>query len=184
MSKTLNINAPAWVKDTFQSGTYRAKELKGPLQLIRLVNSQFYTAGSQKNVPSFWMRAPLFESMRRTAEKELRNQGIRDRDGLVGIHMRFQLRDKLAVCGNWSPLDSFIRLNLPKGSSVIAFVGKVKGQPYYDPSDKYDPDAKAKSQQASAGGIALPGGAIQVVIDFSLPENRAMKRHISGPFTF
>jgi hypothetical protein len=166
------------------SGPYRACRLQGPATLVRLVTTggrapegQRFEANRRDG--SFWFTEQDFLRLKAQALADLRGQGdprrLHDR---LGMYLRHQFRDLLAVRRDWTPsFDGYVRLSLSAGESLVALVGAVDGQPVYSPSFS----GEASSRQA---GIRLAGGLTQFVIDFRFPPNRAHASRIVGPFIF
>lgn len=164
---------------TFIPGQASPVRLHGPLNLVRLIQRSRYSV--MLDTPGdFWIEAALFHSFLAAARADLAAQNIGTRGPLVGLHARFQLRDALAVCADWSLLDHFIELRLPPGQSLVALMGQAAAQPYYS----LDTHRSDDHRRAEAAGIRLPGKATQVVIDFHHPDNRDAVRFVRGPRPF
>ncbi len=163
---------------TFANGRCTPCRLLGPASLVRLVDSSRYFSASPPG--DFWMEESLFRMFIANAHSDLLSQNKGLPPHLVGLHARFQLRDALAVSRDWSNLDCFISLTLPPGASVIALVGEARGQSYYS-AEFHDQAARAKAEEI---GVTLPGGRVQVVIDFQFHANQTARNWVRGPFPF
>ena len=191
-----NYQIPSWVAQTFASESYRTFRIEGPTTLVRLLNTENESI-EEASSGLFWLEKSEFNKLRQSAKKAIEAERKRRKAGgqspmnnpemAVSLHTRFQLRDRLAVCGNWSDLNKFVSLSIPAGQNLIAFLGATAAQPYYsfDPK-KFGPDSKEARQQKKAedGNIRLPGGLRQIVIDFRMPENQPLKKRISAPKWF
>ncbi|MBN8459297.1 MAG: hypothetical protein J0M04_15815 [Verrucomicrobia bacterium] len=157
-------------------GGFQTVRLHGPCKLIRLVENPRFR---QDRPGDYWMEADTFFQARLAAARDLAAQNVEEgkRPALAGLIVRFILRDQLAVCRDWSGLDSFIALDLPPGMSLLALIGNAKMQPYYSTSDPGHAGAEA-------AGVRLPGLGVQIVIDFQLPENRPAAAMVSQPMPF
>jgi hypothetical protein len=175
--------------DTISSfdGGYDPCRLHGPVRLVRLVTSggiapegQTYRANNPQG--SFWLAERDFLRLRNLAEADLRQQqgsgNFRNTfSDLVGLYMRHQLRDLLAVRRDWTPsFDGYMVLSIPRSCSAVALVGRVRQQPVYSPTF----DGHATAQKA---GIRLAGGLTQYVIDFQFPANRQLTTLVTGPLS-
>jgi hypothetical protein len=160
---------------TFASSGFRACRLHGPASLVRLVHGERYSILASN---AYWIEAAVFQKFLAEARSEIARQGDAPPAHLVGLHMRFQLRDALAVSRDWSDLDHYIELHLPPGQALVALVGQAAGQPYYSVRQSAD------HARAEAANIRLPGGGEQIVIDFKHPSNRDAVRFVSGTIPF
>ena len=191
-----NYKIPSWVVQTFAGESYRTFRVEGPTTLVRLLNSENKSIeGASSGL--FWLEKSEFSKLQLSAKKAIEAERTKRKtanqspmsnpDMAVSLHTRFQLRDNLAICGNWSDLNKFVSLSIPAGQSLIAFLGAAAAQPYYkfDPK-KFGPDSKEARQQKKAedGNIRLPGGLRQVVVDFRMAENQPLVNLISPPQWF
>ena len=161
---------------SFHNQVFHTESLQRPLSLVRLVERQRHLATQSRNSETYWMLKQDFQKLQQEARRELGKQGIAN-PALTGLYMRFEARDDLAVCRDWSHLDSYLIWDIPPQSGVLAYIGQAARQPYYS--------KKAKThQRAEAAGVSLPGLGTQLVIDFNLKENFSHKSLIRGPFLF
>lgn len=176
--------AEAWTPDpdTVLSfcGGYQACRLHGPARLVRLLahagqapEGQFY--GANRTDGAFWLAETDYERLRQAALADLAGQADGGRSGTrLGLYLRLQLRDLLAIRRDWTPsFDYLAPLQLPRGASVVALVGRIRRQPVYSPGF-------AGAEGAARAGIDLPGGLTQYVINFQFPANQGAVEHI-GP---
>ncbi len=135
--------------------------------------------GPNRRDGSFWFAEQDFFRLKGQAAADLRGQGGSDQlRKRLGMYLRLQLRDFLAVRRDWTPsFDGYVVLSLPAGASVIALVGRVNEQPVYSS----DFPGEASARQA---GIILPGGLTQYVIRFGFEPNRHARKCIIPPFEF
>jgi hypothetical protein len=82
--------------------------------------------------------------------------------------LRFLLRDRLAVAGDWNDFHSCVALRLPAGTTIAAAVGPATAQPFL---------VNGRSSGRQFGPLMLSGGAKQYIIDV---EPR-LGRHLFGP---
>jgi hypothetical protein len=166
--------------------------LSGPPGLIRLVEKGGLKAGA------FWFGEPAFSRLRAQAKADLARQHPGEKEPfarpmkeMVGMYMKHCLRQDLAIRKNWTEnFDSYAVLPLRPQDALVAWVGKVRPQPYYS---KPDPRGLTKEEyaarmhvfeQAEAGGVSLMAGEDQYVIDFRFPANRMLEQRILGPWEF
>lgn len=170
----------AWTPDrdtvnSFTNGIYQPCKILGAARLVRLLShagqapeGQMYKANLEEG--SFWFDEQDYFRIKAAAEADLRSQaGKEDASAKlksrIGIYLRHQFRNLLAVRRNWTPsFDYYVLLEIPAGSSVIALEGSVAQQPVYS-SDFQGATAAKKA------GIRLEGGLKQFVIDFRFPAN-------------
>lgn len=137
--------------------------------------------GANREDGSFWFAEHDFLRIRSQAVADLRSQGgagdWRRRLKLrVGMYMRHQLRDLLAVRRDWTPsFDYYEVLEVPAKESVVALEGFVGDQPVY--SDGFPGAESAKS-------IRLAGGLRQYVIRFDFPANQKAFAWSGSPRSF
>ena len=162
-------------------------KLTGPGRLIRLVQFGKTTRTGEILQPSrfagdCWFEERLFQRLRASALAELATQNgtqsgtaqYTPRKDLMGLHMKFNLRDSLAVSRDWNDFDAYVSFSFGPNEAVVALVGKIKGQSYYSVNNPGHAGAES-------AGISLPGGEDQYVIDFSFPANRRLANRINGP---
>jgi hypothetical protein len=119
---------------------------------------------------SFWFDEQDYFRIKTGAEADLRTQASRDGSqeklkSRLGMYLRHQFRDLLAVRRDWTPsFDYYILLDIPLRKAVIALQGTVGEQPVY--SNNFPGAAAAKKAR-----IRLQGGLKQYVIDFRFPPN-------------
>jgi hypothetical protein len=169
-----------------------AYRLSGPPGLVRLVQNGGLKTGA------FWFSETVFSRLRAQAKADLARQSAghkepfsRPMKEMVGMYMRHCLRQDLAICKDWTEnFDSYAVLPLRPQDTLIAWVGKIRPQPYYA---KPDPAKFTKAEyadrlrvfeQAEAGGVSLLAGEDQFVIDFRFSANRALESRILGPWEF
>jgi len=172
--------------DTISSfaGPYRACRIHGPARWVRLVTIGGQAPEGQRFRPNrldggFWFAESDFLHLKNHAEADLRTQGgggqLGDR---LGMYLRHQFRDLLAVRRDWTPsFDGYVVLSVPAKASVIALVGRVKGQPVYSPT--FPGEASAR-----LAGITLAGGLMQYVINFEFTANRNCRSFIGTSLPF
>ncbi|MFO1501430.1 MAG: hypothetical protein U1G07_24085 [Verrucomicrobiota bacterium] len=169
-------------------GRFRAAKVNGPARLMRLLShtgqapeGQRYSANALEG--SYWFAEEDFRRIQRAAARDLAQQRSPLDSGekvaaRLGIYMRHQLRQFLAVRRDWTPsFDYYAILSIPPGRSLAALVGKVRAQPVYSPEF----DGEARARQA---GLRLEGGLTQYVIQFGFPENRPARDWIQRPQAF
>jgi hypothetical protein len=163
---------------------HRACRIRGPARLVRLITvggqapeGQFF--GPNDPEGAFWFAEDDFLMLKACAQADLGGQGRPDRFGeRLGMYLRHQFRDVLAVRRDWTPsFDGYVLLSVPAGASVTALVGWIKEQPVYSP--KFPGEASGR-----LAGIRLAGGLTQYVINLKFPANRPARRWIgaSQPF--
>lgn len=178
----------AWQPDadtvtSFQHAAFTACRVLGPARLVRLlchagVAPEGQTYGANRQDGSFWFTEDQFHQLRAAAIADLRSQGGGSERDRLRAYLRLQLRDVLAVRRDWTPsFDYFAVLAIPDGKAAVALMGKIAGQPVYDPSTY-------AGQQSSRQGVFLAGGLTQYVIDFRFKANSGLERCIQGPFGF
>jgi hypothetical protein len=157
------------------NGIYRPCKILGPARLMRLLSHAGQAPEGQMYKPnleegSFWFDEHDYFRIRSEAEADLRAQaGREDRPeklkSRVGVYLRHQFRNLLAVRRDWTPsFDYYIMLVAPANNSVVALEGSVGEQPVY--SNDFPGAAAAKKAR-----IRLAGGPKQYVIDFRFPPN-------------
>ena len=180
----------AWQPDattvnSFMGGIFRPCKILGHARLVRLLShagqapeGQMYEANRMDG--SFWFDEQDFLRVRSQAEADLRSQGgtgdwhqrLKSR---IGMYMRHQFRDLLAVRRDWTPsFDYFVLLVVPAGEAIVALEGWVGDQPVY--SDEFP-----GSDAARKAGVRLAGGLKQYVIRFDFAANRKALAWFDGP---
>jgi hypothetical protein len=160
--------------------------IAGPGRLVRLLQMErFNREGALVRESAlagqFWFDEMTFISMRMGARAEIaaqarsgKNAFINSQETLAALHAKFSLREDLAISKDWTTeFDAYAVLPLDQRDSLVALVGRVMSQPYY--------------QRAPAGTLSpaeLPGMQKQYVIDFTFPANRAFAARIQGPHPF
>lgn len=181
MIRTQQIpRSAAWIPDrdtvnSFTNGIYQPCKILGPARLVRLLShagqapeGQIYRANLEEG--SFWFDEQDYFRIKAEAEADLRSQGGKEDASAklksrIGIYLRHQFRNLLAVRRNWTPsFDYYVVLEIPTGNSVVALEGSVAQQPVY--SSDFPGAAAAKK-----AGIRLEGGLKQFVIDFRFTAN-------------
>jgi len=165
-------------------------ELSGPGTLVRLVQSKKTTydglrLDNSRRDGFFWFEEELLIRVRNRARLELtRQQAAAPQPfaaplrALVTLYMRHYLRDRLAVCKDWTnDFDGYVRIRLLAGDKLVALVGPVAKQAAYS-------DQHPQHQAVVAKSIWLEGQATQFVVDFRFPANQPYGARILGPFEF
>jgi hypothetical protein len=161
--------------NSFANGIYQPCKILGPARLVRLLShvgqapeGQMYKENLEEG--SFWFDEQIYFRIRSEAEADLRSQmGRDDRQeklkSRLGMYLRHQFRNLLAVRRNWTPsFDFYIVLDIPANNTVVALAGSVGEQPVY--SNDFAGAAGAKKAK-----IRLEGGLKQYVIDFRFGPN-------------
>lgn len=157
--------------------------IHGPAEFCRLVHLDGERkAGAPlqraRSADHYWFHQSLMDELRVAARSDLkaaRTSTTSPHKSLVALYLRFCLRGVLAVSKNWNEnFDAYVKLALARGESLVALVGKVKGQPYYDETH---PD----HERVEKAGITLEGREWQYVIDFQFPANQPHWGRISAP---
>jgi hypothetical protein len=180
--------AEAWTPSekelgSFGVGVYQPCRILGPARLVRLLShaaqaaeGQMYEANREDG--PYWFEEADFLKIKAAAAAELKAQGrLSDPRArfkfLVGMYMRHELRNVLAVSRDWTPsFDYYLVLAIPAGASVIALEGTIGDQPVYS-NDFTD--------QPTAAGMRLIGGLRQYVIRFDFPANQQAVKWFEGP---
>ena len=134
--------------------------IRGPATFCRLVHLD---GASKPGAPlqraksddCYWFHQSLIDELRVAARSDLRaarTSTVSPNKSLVALYLRFCLRGVLAVCKEWNEnFDAYVKLSLDERQTLVALVGKVKGQPYHD-------EKRADSETAKAAkGITLEG---------------------------
>ena len=162
----------------------------GPGRLLRLVQlAKITRTGEVQKQSKFagdcWFDERLYQRLRADALAQLAEQNgdgkrLMDnvpRTDLVGLHMRFPLRDLLAVSSNWNEFNAYVSFSFGPKESLVALVGKTKAQDYYSVEDP-------RHETAKRADVGLLGGEDQFIIDFTFPANERFKNRILGPTLF
>jgi len=157
------------------NGIYQPCKILGPARLVRLLSHAGQAPEGQMYRPnleegSFWFDEQDYFRIRSEAEADLtaqagRGDQLEKLKSRIGVYLRHQFRDLLAVRRNWTPsFDYYIVLAVPVNSSVVALEGSVGEQPVY--SNDFPGAAAAKKAK-----IRLAGGLKQYVINFRFSPN-------------
>ncbi len=166
--------------------------ISGPPGLVRLVQQ------GRRKTGAFWFEEPVFTRLREKARLDLAAQNPGNKEPfsismkeMVGLYMKHCLRSDLAICKNWTEnFDSYAVLPLRPVDSLVAWVGMIADQPYYEkpkPGDYTKAEYKAKLaiyEQAERGGVSLLAREKQYVIRFDHAANRSFESRIMGPWSF
>jgi hypothetical protein len=167
---------------SFTNGIYQPCKILGPARLVRLLShggqapeGQMYHQNLETG--SFWFDEQDYFTIKSEAEADLKAQAGRDghHDRIkarMGMYLRHQFRNLLAVRRNWTPsFDFYIVLSIPANNALVALKGSVSEQPVYD-------NAFPGAAAAKKAKIKLQGGLKQYVIDFSFEPNVSAVRWI------
>lgn len=132
--------------------------LEGPLKLVRFSDSQ-WVKNEKVQSGNFWMYAS------QVREILTGTSGA----GPGGLRFIGEIKQKWAICEDWSDLSRMWVMNIPAGATLNAYIGFAKFQPAL--SSRHQEFTKLKTDQV------LNGGALQIVTRVG-----AMERHwITGP---
>jgi hypothetical protein len=149
----------------------RFVRVSGPLTVLRLVGEQEGEMDREYKLSSsygvYWFSSRFFWNIL----DELTNNVSGD-VGAQHINnlIRMIVRDKTAVSLNWNAFQFVATLNLPKGQSLDAWVGKAKPQPLNQPGSLVG--------RARGPGPILKGQGYQYVID-SRAQKTTLREYIS-----
>jgi hypothetical protein len=180
-------------------GTPTPYRISGPPGLARLVGPEDpRRQRDNRKTGFFWFEEPVFTRLRDKARAELMRLDVSSGEKrakpsceLTGLYMKFCLRGELAICKNFTPIfDGYAILPLRPVDSLVAWVGKIKDQPYYS---KPRPEGLTKAEYqeqmqayelAEAGGTSLVAQEKQYIVDFNFPANKPFANRILGPWRF
>ena len=170
-------------------GPYAPYRISGPPGLARLV---MHGRAPTKD-KDYWFDEGLFTRLRERAKTEFahrtssRDSFATPRRMLVGLYMKLCLRSDLAICKNWTPdFDSYAILPLRPVDNLVAWVGKIKGQPYYSEPDRAAKDyaEKKAAHDLARSAVSLLGGELQFIVSFTHEQNQLHRSRVLGPFAF
>lgn len=165
-------------EQSFQ-GRPRFYRLSGPGALVRLV--QFGRTDrtgksliASKFEGSCWFEERHYQIFRTRALQQLSAErgAARSEPWMVGLHMKFNLREDFAISQDWNLFDAYITFSFGPNESIVILAGKTYAQPYYSAADP----------RHNSTGMVLAGMGEQYVIDFQFPANRHLVDRIRGPF--